>query len=224
MCKRDENYPNPVPNKISEQTLQFVSGRLLRCQSCRFWLRTCLVGRTAGEFQKEMDNDASGDKRAEYLNSLKSLEQVWNDSPGYVKNVQDKIPLPTWVNIVEETGTQDTVNLGVFWPKTVWEAEAESAEPFPEAKAVWYREQWGVWRDKKHGEPPGTITASKVVSKKAQRIHQISSSATAMKGDLDKAFDAAAGVVAGFSAKKVKLEDGSQKIEFQDSGLPIKPR
>ena len=68
----------------------------------------------------------------------------------------------------------------MFWSKKVWDHNEEI--PFPEDRAVIYKfdgqKLLGVWRDKNHGEPPGSVTKSGVISKKVKKIKQAGSSAT----------------------------------------------
>ena len=152
------------------------------------WTRTCLVGKTPGELQEDMKDDEQ--KRADFVRSVVALEAIWNETPGYLKSVPDTSPVPSRVNIIEEEGRLDLLNLGVFWPEDVWVKELGSA--FPKERGVFYTsgaiKYFGMWRDKKHGEPPGSITCSKTVATKVQRVRQVATAETSLQGNTDAAF------------------------------------
>ena len=78
--------------------------------------------------------------------------------------------------------------------------------------------RFGIWRDKKFGEPPGPITATVSTSIKSQKVVQVSTSTTAMQGGIDDTFEHSGRILTGFEAKKRQLEDGTVDIEFQDTG------
>ena len=117
-----------------------------------------------------MDNDESGEKRVEYIVCVKDFEN--KIERGKRKLVGDSCkPLPlSWSNVIDEAGTEDRVNVGVFWTKEVWEQNEEALFP---KKASKYKGQVGVWRGKEHGEPPGSITVAQLHTKKAQKVTQL---------------------------------------------------
>ena len=169
---RDESSPNPTQTKVPGELLGFTeNGRLSRCTSCTQWLRSCL-GRPVSTFSTFTKDLAAGGEAAlaEYVANLTRFKQLWKSAPGaYLTNVKGKLPLPSFVNQIEEGGAEDRTNFGVFWSKKVWDHNEEI--PFPEDRAVIYKldgqKLLRVWRDKKHGQPPGSITKSGVISKKA---------------------------------------------------------
>ena len=127
MCLRTDKHPNPMPKKLPGTLLQFVSGHILRCVSCKNYLRSICSNSSPKEMQDSMAQDP--DKRVDYLACVNKYDEEANNTVGYLTSVKDKIPRPSFVNIVEEQGKQDTMNLGVFWPNNV--GLAEEAEAFP---------------------------------------------------------------------------------------------
>ena len=72
--------------------------------------------------------------------------------------------MPAWVNAIEEQGTRDSVNQGVFWPKDIYDARHKDA-PLNENDCAPYilhgKKILGIWRDDEHGRPRGTISRHK---------------------------------------------------------------
>jgi hypothetical protein len=190
----------------------------MRCISCRNWCRTCLVGRTPAQLQTELEADDL--KFREYHISISAFEDHWNTTSGYVKGAKDVIPIPQFINIIEEEGVEDRVNLGVFWPKDVFLVEETSS--FPEGIATYYtvggKRTLGVWRDKKHGEPPGTVTKSTVSAKRSQSLKQVGSHLTSSSAEMRRAHAASSSFIAGFQSRTVQDEGGSTHVEFTDAG------
>ena len=71
---------------------------------------------------------------------------------------------------IEQQGVQDTASCGVFWPKWVDDEIEDEFTPKEVRKThvSVTNTFFGVWRDKKYGEPLYTITSTKVVSKFSQ--------------------------------------------------------
>ena len=104
--------PEPYTNQVPGEFLAIPeSGRLIRCTSCTQWLRSCL-GRSVGTFTKDLA--AGGEATlAEYVAVLATFEQLWESAPAaYLTNVKGKIPLPSFVNQIEEGGAEDRTNFG----------------------------------------------------------------------------------------------------------------
>ena len=219
LCLRTDAHPNRTPTKVKSKTLQFVPGRLLRCISCRQWIRLHLKGKTPSEVQEECKQNP--EMQAQLTACVEQFEDLWESTLGYLKNSADKLDIPSWCTVQEEEGTEDRLNLGVFWPRHVWERELPG-EPFPDASGTSYAsggvKHFGLWRDKRHGEPPGSITAVKLSSIKAVKTKEVSNSRTSLKGDAHRSFGLAAKAITGFDVTKETLEDGSSSIGFKDAG------
>ena len=101
----------------------------MRCTSCKNWCRLCLVGKTPSEMIEELDADEFGEERAQYTDSLSAFELVWESTPGYMENIENKIPILAFARIEDEVGDQDTTNLGVFWTEKVWSSNETTEFP-----------------------------------------------------------------------------------------------
>ena len=189
----------------------------MQCLNCRSFIRTCVHGVAAEDLEKELEDDA---KQEEYNSSLLSWEDIYNSTKGYLKGAAAKVTLPTWVSAIQEEGTESVMHVGVFWPKSVY--DAHEAEPLAKHSGTPYRHcgntYMGIWRDKKHGEPMGTITCNKLAAKKAQKTTQLSHSDMEFrKGGLGESFAGASSMATGFDAKLQKSVDGEpESISFSD--------
>ena len=224
LCKRKSDTPNPTPNKVPGPLLSFCAGRVLRCTSCRNWCRQVANQRKPKDIQDDIDADDTGEKQKEYTHSLEVFESKWDAIPGYWSaELTQSLPVPTFLRAVRTTGTVDTLNLGVFWPKTVWEVE-EKTEPYPENKSVKYPVNGvsteGVWRCKTKGEPPGTLTKAGLLTNTVEESTNIADSSVQRKVDYQRTKDDALALARGVVANKKQSADGDGEdfYEMADNG------
>lgn len=195
-----------------KEHLPFVSDRSCQCLSCRNFIRTCVSGVSGAAFEEELSQQGLG----EYMASLASFEELFDKTPGYAKKIKDKVPVPTWVNSIEEEGTETIMNQGVFWPKEIF--EEHEGRPLDKKDIVAFKylvkTYHGVWRDKKCGVVMGTITQNKVHSQKAQKVKQLADSTKEFrKTGVDDAFRIASGIATGFDMKRKKHDGGDDSID-----------
>ena len=85
--------------------------------------------------------------RKSYMVSVKEYEITWDGIPGQVRNVGDKIMLPSFVQSIREVGTEDKTFLGYFWNMDV---VAQQKESYTEDEAKRHSNgTMGIFRDRK---------------------------------------------------------------------------
>lgn len=219
-CKRSERAHNPTMKKHQGPFLAFVSAKSKQCLNCRAFLRTCVHGCSIDEFSKELESDP--ERQKSYLESLSEYEALYNDTTGYLKNPASKITMPSWVTAILEQGTEAIMNVGIFWPKAIYDKHEK--EPLPKDQCVPYtycgKKLLGIWRDKVHGEPMGTIAQNKVMTKKTQHATEVANSKNEFrKGGLADAYKAASTMATGFDAVLSAGGDGKvESLTFKDKG------
>ena len=76
---------NPTANKVEGPCLSFIGSTFHRCKSRQAFIRSCLPGKEAQFFKGMQDADKRG---TEFFLALAQFEKVWNDTPGYLKNMR----------------------------------------------------------------------------------------------------------------------------------------
>ena len=117
-----------------------------------------MPGISLPKLEEELEQEEG--RQEEYDIALCNWEQEYDKLTGYAKNMASKVKVPSWCNIIQEEGTECSMNAGVFWPKGVFDAiESTLLDKSACVKFVHCCKSYlGVWRDKKFGEPTGTIT------------------------------------------------------------------
>ena len=122
LCKRQRTHPNPTPTKRRGQFLHFahVDGSL--CSSCRCFKKQCYPCQTTDQLANATQE--SPEHQHFYDASLVQFEEAFEQSGGgRVRNAVQRFSPPTLVKVVDSTISQGTLQLGVFWPKAVYESE-----------------------------------------------------------------------------------------------------
>ena len=213
MCLRNDKEENPMPTKFPGPRLQFPQDRLMRCRGCIMWLRSDCANMTSAQLLEEIEKD--DEKRADLKRCVMEMEMQVESSLS--RKHFAKMRAPSWANLLNETGLEDRVNLGVFWPRQVWLAN-EPTKSFPEALKQKYKGIVGVWRDKKHGEPPNSISSFQVEAMKTQYVKQLASSSTNMKGTVREVAKELGASLTGFKAELKTDAEGESSVAFVDAG------
>ena len=100
-------------------------------------------------------------------------EDRYNDPAGCAIRLVENLPNPLSTKVYHETscGIESIMCIGVFWPVKIYteyfgEAKKSDLEPFTHNG----QSLRGVWRDPKHGKPPGTILVNQKSEDKAKRV------------------------------------------------------
>jgi len=168
---------------------------------------------TSAQLLEEIEKD--DEKRADLKRCVMEMEMQVESSLS--RKHFAKMRAPSWANLLNETGLEDRVNLGVFWPRQVWLAN-EPTKSFPEALKQKYKGIVGVWRDKKHGEPPNSISSFQVEAMKTQYVKQLASSSTNMKGTVREIAKELGASLTGFKAELKTDAEGESSVAFVDAG------
>ena len=106
---------------------------------------------------EQSEVSSTPDKREAYPRSLNEFEELFDKTPAgrQLRQVGDKITIPEWITVVREVSTEGRVNLGVFWPREVFE-KIEQRDLKKEEEDIYThlgKKLKGIIRDAKHGTP-----------------------------------------------------------------------
>ena len=115
-----------------------MSARAKQCQSCRGFIRCCVSSMTLAELEEHLTDKGHYD---EYQKAVLAFEREIDRSSGYVKNV--KLKLPSFVQVSQTEASCLTLNMGVFWPKDVYERIKKKTLEKPttlkfQGRAIWH--------------------------------------------------------------------------------------
>jgi len=116
-CKRNGLSPNPCPRRHKGPYLVFTSSHSSECLPCRNYCNSCCKTTSKQDIVDQVNS--SEQKQKEYNESRSQHEKLFDESPGQLRGVRDKIDIPEFINAIEESSTEGRMCVGVFWPKDV---------------------------------------------------------------------------------------------------------
>lgn len=168
----------------------FVAQDRAECVSCKAYISAAYRGQAKNEILKGL---ADPSKFKEFLASLEKYEAEF-ERVGRVRNVSEKFRPPTLIQVEEAATSAGEMNMGVFWPKEVWEAHNVGVK-LAKCDLTSYvhngRKLLGIIRDEaQHGCPIGCIKLKEVGSRTARRVTTVADDATNLrKGQNAEAFE-----------------------------------
>ena len=162
--------------------------------------------------------DESEDNQQSYNASVAKHEKLFDETSGQLRNASSKVEVPEYITVREERPTEGRLNLGVFWPKDIFESIEKQDLPKHAETTYTYggKKLKGIIRDARFGTPPGTISLSTAESKKVQRVREIENNDRACReGQIDDTWAAASDLMAvGVKRKQPAEEGGEASIGF----------
>ena len=138
-CRRNNAAPNPCPSRHPGDTLNFANA--VECLPCRNYQNSCCRG-IQKTLKAELKDDA---KHADYMKSLGQHELLFDASKGkHLKDVAGQIFMPTFVQTLQEEGTEDRELAGYFWCKEILDANKVAYDP---AALESYKRKQGLFRN-----------------------------------------------------------------------------
>ena len=210
-CRRTNRHPNPVTRRNGSETLKFTTNSSAECLSCRNYFNSCCKGCNREELAKKLVESES--HYQSYMTSLATFEQIFDDAGGkQLRRVTDKLKVPEFINVITEQSTEGRMNLGVFWPKDVYE-RIEKKDLLKDEEDVYTykgKKMKGIIRDAKHGTPPRTISISTAQATTVQRTFEVDRGDQACRtGQMDETWDAVTKKMGVTSKQATAVEMGA---------------
>ena len=188
--------------------MAFIADDRNECVSCKVFLQSAYRGQKKDEIAAGLNDDS---KHSEYLGCLENYEEDW-DKCDRIRNIAEKYKPPTLVTLKETTSTGGQMNLGIFWPKAIWESRFG---PLPKNKIQSYsfngKKLLGRIEDENvHGCPIGCIRLTESCATSIQKETQLVDSSTSHRKEAaQETFDRTRAALANtVTAKESKNDDG----------------
>ena len=120
----------------------------------------------------------------QYMKSLNDFEVLFDSELGRLSKADaQRVYVPEFVKVIVEDSDVGTMNGGVFWSKEIVRQEEGREIPDEELLTYTWRKKKlrGIIRDKKYGEPPGSITLTQAQAIKIQREKKVEGGAATFK-------------------------------------------
>jgi hypothetical protein len=204
-CHRDGNSGNPCPSRHDGDTLAFVSR--VECKPCRNYYNGCLAGLDKKTLRQNNQDD---EFLRQYLKGLKEHEELFEKSKGQqLRGAKDLVSVPAWVRQLEEQGFESKRNVGIFWPESVLRREGVD---FVERDLAEYDGEKGLFREKKHGEPTGSVEVYKFKRSFTQRGKELGRDDQQSKEQLKATWERSNKAMGNLAVEVEKGENGQDTI------------
>ena len=175
-CDRTGKDDNPTPDRHPGPRIRFASST--QCLNCRNFQNSSLKHKKRKEIVSDLKDPP---KKAEYKVGLKRFEELFNAQAAgtQLRNLGEKMELPTWMNSVEVKSTEKAKLLGVLWPRSVLIRENIT---FNETDLAQYpdEDELCLLRDYKHGKASGCSELIERSAKQVTKTTQVASSSSAV--------------------------------------------
>ena len=214
-CLRTSQGDNPCPRRHAGKTLKFANST--QCLPCRNFMNTGLKHKTRSQIRAEIRKYPA--KRIEYNKARSEHERLLEESPGkQVRNLSDKIYVPTWLQATEEIAQAKRKFVGAVWPPSALDREG-IAYDMKDLEEFEGEDEKGVVRDSKHTPVSGCVQITQLHAKRAKRVREVGHSDSAMPGELGDKWAA----LATPTLKATVAKDGdNETVKISVEGAPAR--
>ena len=214
-CWRTGKTKNPVPTKHLGDYLVFDSSDKRKCLVCKAFLKAVYKGHPMEDIAKSCQQEQFHD---EYMESLCKYEAAFNNTTGRLRNALERAKPPTVITAINEVAAVGKMNMGVFWPRAIYEGTGAKLEKKDMVKYTYMgKALCGIIRDSAHGSPPGTITIEGQDIQKVQKAVRIGNSDESYrKGQLEDIYSRTAAAIASSAVKTTvekNAETGAEQVK-----------